>query len=265
MVCKLLNVKIIVRSNSSPVGWYHNWIKKIIYKKIISLADQVIVNSLEFKNQMETRFKIKAKCIFNPLNLTEIINKSKFRIKEKFYNTGFKIINLGRMTDQKRSNNNTKSNKCFKKKLNIRLLIMGRGIEKNNLIKYVKDNKLKNNVKIINFKDNPYPYIKKADLFILSSRYEGLPNVLLEAAALKIPIISTKCPTGPKEILDNGKGGHFFKMGDYKELSRKIIFCLKNKRELKVKTKHNYQRLCRYDYFKNLNEYYLLVKPLLKR
>ena len=139
MVCKLLNVKIIVRSNSSPVGWYHNWIKKIIYKKIISLADQVIVNSLEFKNQMETRLKIKAKCIFNPLNLTEIINKSKFRIKEKFYNTGFKIINLGRMTDQKDQITILKAINVLKK-LNIRLLIMGRGIEKNNLIKYVKDN-----------------------------------------------------------------------------------------------------------------------------
>ena len=63
------------------------------------------------------------------------------------------------MTDQKDQITILKAINVLKK-LNIRLLIMGRGIEKNNLIKYVKDNKLKNNVKIINFKDNPYPYKK---------------------------------------------------------------------------------------------------------
>ena len=69
ILCKLLNIRIIVRSNSSPSGWYHNIFKKILYKKIISLADKVIVNSLEFKKQMEKQFHINLKCIFNPLNI----------------------------------------------------------------------------------------------------------------------------------------------------------------------------------------------------
>ena len=60
--------------------------------------------------------------------------------------------------------------------------------------------------------DNPFPIIKKADLFVLSSKYEGLPNVLLEAATLKKFIISSNCPTGPKEILMNGKGGFILKL-----------------------------------------------------
>ena len=72
ILCKLLNVRIIVRSNSSPSGWYHNNLKKIIYKFIISKADKVIVNSMEFKKQMEKKFNIKVLCIYNPLNKEEI-------------------------------------------------------------------------------------------------------------------------------------------------------------------------------------------------
>ena len=76
-------------------------------------------------------------------------------------------------------------------------------------------------VKIVGYKENPYPYIKASNLFILSSRYEGLPNVLLESIALKKFVISSNCPTGPSEILDKGKGGLLFKVGDYHDLEKK--------------------------------------------
>ena len=89
----------------------------------------------------------------------------------------------------------------------------------------------------MNFMDNPYPYLKLSDIFILSSNYEGLPNVLLEAQSFKKIIISTKCPTGPKEILLNGKAGLFFKMNDYKDLSKRLFTFLKIKRNLKIKYK----------------------------
>ena len=77
---------------------------------------------------------------------------------------------------------------------------------------------------LIGYKQNPYPYLKKANAFILSSRFEGLPNVLLEAQYLKKIIISTRCPTGPKEILLNGKAGFLFDVGSVKQLENKILF-----------------------------------------
>ena len=65
----------------------------------------------------------------------------------------------------------------------------------------ILDYDLQNKVKILSFKDNPYPYIKQSDILILSSLHEGLPNVLIEAAVLKTFVISSNCETGPKEIL----------------------------------------------------------------
>lgn len=266
IVCKLLNIKVIVRSNSSPQGWYHNFVKKFIYKKIISLADKVIVNSLDFKKQMENKFKIKVVNIFNPLNITEIKKKAKYKINYNFPRTSFKIINIGRLTDQKDQITLLKSINLLRNndKINIKLLIIGNGVEEYNLRKFIEKNNLGNIVRIKGFTDNPYPFISKADLFILTSKYEGLPNVLLEAAVLKKFIISTNCPTGPREILSYGKGGYLFKIGDYKKLSKQILFVFKNRKKLKSKINFTYQSLGKYNLDENLRKYYLLLLPYLR-
>lgn len=267
ILCYLLGIKIIVRSNSSPSGWYHNSIKKFIYRLIISKADSVIVNSLDFKKQMQNQFGIKVNCIFNPLNIKSIQKLSKSGLSSKFFKTKksvLKIINLGRFTDQKDQITILKAANLLKKKIDFRLLILGRGVEKNNLKNFVYKNKLQKFVKIENFVENPFKIIDQSDIFILSSRFEGLPNVLLEAASLKKFIISTNCPTGPKEILLNGKGGLFFKIGDYQDLANKIIFYLKNKKEMKKRILVTYKYLQRYNYNLNMKKYYDLIKIYLK-
>ena len=264
IVCKILGIKIIVRSNSSPSGWYHNFFKKLIYKKIISLANKVIVNSTDFKKQMTNEFKIKVENIFNPLNIGEIKKKSKEKVNYNFSNKRFNVINIGRLTEQKDQITILKSVNQLKNKVKIKLLIIGSGSERNNLDTYIKKNKLSKFVEIKNFLENPYPFILKSDLFILSSKYEGLPNVLLEAAVLKKFIISTNCPTGPREILDNGKGGFLFNIGDYDKLSKLIYFVLKNKNKLKKKIDHTFISLSKYDLKKNLMKYYQLLLPYLK-
>ena len=257
LACKLFGIKIIVRPNASPSGWYRNNLKKIIYEKIISLADSVIVNSKDFKKEMENNFNINVDCIYNPLNTKEIIKLSKKKFRNNFFKNKniLKLVNMGRFTDQKDQITILKAVNIIKDKIKFRLLIVGRGIKKKKLTYFVKNNKLSNNVKIINFQNNPYNIIKKSDVFILSSKYEGLPNVLLEAAVLKKFIISTKCPTGPKEILDNGKGGIFFKTGNYKDLAKKIKFYLKNKKKLNKKINYNFNNLDRFDFRKNLHKY----------
>ncbi len=264
LLCKLFNIKIIIRSNSSPSGWYHNEMKKLIYKRIISKADEVIVNSEEFKKQMQTRFGIRVNRIYNPLNKIEIIKKSSENFKNYFFKKKcLKIMNIGRLTEQKDQLTILKAINKLKDKIRIQVIIIGRGKEKDNLLNFINLNKLKKIIKIINPNKNVYNYLKSADLFILSSKYEGLPNVLLEALTLKKFIISSNCPTGPKEILLDGKGGLLFNVGNYHQLSEKILYFLKNKKKCKMKLNKSIKELKRFDYDFNLNQYFNIVKKYL--
>ena len=83
---------------------------------------------------------------------------------------------------------------------------------------------------------------------------------MLEAIVLKKFIISSNCPTGPKEILDYNKGGLLYKVGDYNELSNKIEFYLKNKEKMKKKIQFAQKRLFRFDYDENMMKYLNLIK-----
>ena len=76
-------------------------------------------------------------------------------------------------------------------------------------------------------------------------------------------IISSNCPTGPKEILSSGKGGLLFKTEDYEELSEKITFFIKNKKKCKKMTNFSFNKLSRFDYEKNLNKYFDTVKKII--
>ena len=146
------------------------------------------------------------------------------------------------------------------KTLNFKALIIGRGILRDKMNTFIKKNKLEKKIKLLNFQDNPYKYIAKSDLLVLSSKFEGLPNVLLEALSLKKFIISSNCPTGPREILDNGKGGFLFEVGNFKELATKIISFNDNKKKYNSKLIFAYERLARFSYKNNLYKYFKLIK-----
>ena len=140
---------------------------------------------------------------------------------------------------------------------------MGRGTEKNKLKKFIKKNNLEKKVKIINFQNNPFSLLSKSNLFILSSIYEGLPNVLLEALVLKKYVISSNCPTGPREILLDGKGGSLFEPKNYKQLSKIIYDFYLKRTKYNGKIKYAYKNLDRFDYEINLKKYLNVVKKLI--
>ena len=135
------------------------------------------------------------------------------------------------------------------------MIIIGKGINKSLLENFIQDHKLDNKIKLIGYKKNPYPYLKKSDIVLLSSKYEGLPNVLLEAQFLKKYIISTDCPTGPREILLNGKAGDLVNIGDYKKIAYLINTYKKRKKSINYKIKIGYNNFYRFDYDLNCKKY----------
>jgi glycosyltransferase involved in cell wall biosynthesis len=255
-ICKLFGAKVVLRSNSSPEGWSKNIIKLQLYKLGFKCADGIIVNSQQFKKQLKKKFNVQAKCIYNPLNYNEVKRLSKKKVKFSFYNKkSLNIINVARFEDQKDHLTLLKAINILKKKINFRLVLIGNGSNEPLIREYIKNYKLQKEIKIIKNITNPFPYILKSDLVVLTSIYEGLPNILLESLVLNKFIISSRCPTGPAEILDNGKGGLLFKVKNFKELSEKILFYKKNKSNLKIKLIHAKKNLHKFDYIKNLAKY----------
>lgn len=257
----LFNFNLIVRSNTAPAGWSKNFLKKFIFKIFLKSAKYIIVNSADFKKDLDKEFKVNSDLIYNPLNILEIKKLSKEKVTEKIYSkNSLKIINIARFTNQKDHITLLKAFKEVRKKINCELLIMGYGIKKLIIKDYIKKNKLTKYIKILNFKKNPYKYLAKSNLFVLTSLYEGLPNVLLESLALKKLIISTDCPTGPREILKNGKYGILFKTQDYIKLSQIILSYNNNVQNYKKISDEGYKSLERFDYKKNCKKYLDIVK-----
>ena len=262
IVCKILGIKIILRSNASITGWSKGFIRYLLYKNISRMANKIIVNSLEFKAEYKKKFNIQTHCIYNPLNKNEIIKNSNKKIFFSFFKRNtINFISIGRLVDQKDQITILKSFKKLKEKTNykFKLLIIGNGINKDFLQEFIKKNNLSLNIKIMNYQTNPYPYIKKSEVLILSSLFEGLPNVLLESLSLKKFVISSDCPTGPKEILDYGKNGLLFKMNDENDLLRKIVYYIQNKKKCGYLLRNGVKRLWRFDYHSNLQKYVKLM------
>lgn len=108
------------------------------------------------------------------------------------------------------------------------LYIMGEGKKRQSVENLIEKLNLKNNVFLLGLIKNPYPWIKRAKLILFSSKSEGLPTTLIESLILNKLIISTDCPTGPAEILANGKAGLLVPVGDAKAMSQAIDDLLSN-------------------------------------
>lgn len=250
IVCYFLRIKIISRSNSSPSGWSKNIFKNLIFNFFLKKADTLIVNSHSFKKEIDKKFNVRSKLILNPFDISLIKKKSNEKIKNLlFKNKALKVLNIGRFTDQKDQITLIKAAHLALKKINLKLFIIGKGTLEESMKNYIKENNLSKNVHIIGYKENPFKYIKKSDIFVLTSKFEGSPNVLVECQILKKYIISTDCPTGPREILQNGNLGRLVKIGDHKSIAKNLINFDKKKVIKKINKAYNLTK--KYDHKKN--------------
>lgn len=103
------------------------------------------------------------------------------------------------------------------------MVILGEGEQREALHQLSERLKISDDIWLPGYQNNPYPFLFRSSLYVLSSRFEGLPNVLIEALALNIPIVSTNCPSGPKEILANGKYGHLVPVGDPATMAEAMV------------------------------------------
>lgn len=110
----------------------------------------------------------------------------------------------------------------------VKLRILGTGPLRSALEKYVVEHALKSCVSFAGYRENPLPYFRQADLFCLSSLYEGMPNALVEAMLCRVPVLATDCPSGPAEVLYGGRLGRLVPPADAKRLADAIEDAMTN-------------------------------------
>lgn len=176
------------------------------HKKAYQKYDKVLCVSEAVKESMEKKYEIfNNSVIYNPINKNKIREASKEEAKFNFSKNSVNIISIGRLGYQKGYDRLINiCNKLNQENLNFNLLIIGDGDEKQNLQQLIDKYSLKDSVHLVGFKENPYSYLKAADLFVCSSRGEGFSLVVAEAMTLGIPILTVNC-SGPEELSNKGE------------------------------------------------------------
>jgi glycosyltransferase involved in cell wall biosynthesis len=136
------------------------------------------------------------------------------------------IVAAGRLAPEKDFRTLLRAFALLRSRVDARLIILGEGKERGDLERLAQDLAVAAHVTLPGFVDNPYPYMRQAAVFVLSSTFEGFGNVLVEAMACGTPVVSTDCPGGPTEILAGGKWGRLVPMRDPKALSDAIAQAL---------------------------------------
>ena len=143
--------------------------------------------------------------LYNPANIKFYISRSKEPLEQKYQNifkNSFVFINIGRLTEAKGQWFLIRSFKeVVEKYPNAKLIILGEGELKEKLQDLINKLNLQNNVHLLGMQKNPFKFLKHSNCFVFPSLWEGLPNTVIEALSLNIPIISADCKTGPREIL----------------------------------------------------------------
>jgi len=132
------------------------------------------------------------------------------------------ILSVGRLSPDKDQESLLRAFAKVRRDLDCRLLILGEGDDRPKLERLVQELGLTDDVSLPGFSANPYPYYRRAAAFALSSVHEGLPTALLEALALGVPIVSTDCQSGPREILDGGRHGLLVEPGNVAALAEAL-------------------------------------------
>jgi glycosyltransferase involved in cell wall biosynthesis len=224
------NIKVIVSERTSTFsyhGVFQNKLRSLVIRYLYPRADLVICPSRGVSEDLSNNYDMRKdaiRVINNPVDIKEIAEYSAENTDEPAIGRNTNIIMaMGRLGNEKGFDHLIKAAAILKKTpMDFRLVIVGEGRERKNLEDLISEFRIGDTVELAGFQRNPYTFLSRSTIFVLSSLFEGFPNVLLEALSLGIPCVATRCPTGPEEILHDGVNGLLVPPGDEQALAEAI-------------------------------------------
>lgn len=232
-----ISTRVVVSVHAQPEYFYgnRNTFKGKMLMGLLRLsylkADKIVAVSRGLANELVDVVGIdknKVCTIYNP-----IINDELYHLSNEIFlhpSIGLRkppiILAVGRLAIEKDYLTLIRAFQLVRQQRTARLLILGEGEERVAIDNLIKSLNLTDDVDLLGFVPNPYALMRVASCFVLSSKSEGFGNVLVEALAIGCPIVSTNCPYGPGEILDNGKWGALVPVGDYRAMATSILTAL---------------------------------------
>tara|TARA_Y100000389_G_C17467288_1_gene526806 strand:+ start:215 stop:1300 length:1086 start_codon:yes stop_codon:yes gene_type:complete len=224
--------KISCSSRVTPFDTYSNklfskgWFLKVVMNLVSFRADALTCVSKDMVEQYKLIFNhSKHFCIYN-IVVDESSQKRMLLTNDEPWLRKSDvpiIIAAGALEPWKGFSDLIHAIKYLESDYRIKLLILGDGSSRDELQDLILSLNLQESIKLTGFIENPLSYFKDSDIFVLSSHVEGLPNVLVESMMAGCTPVSTDCPTGPREVLHDGKYGYLAPMHDPKELAKCII------------------------------------------
>ncbi len=217
------NTKLILRISGLPklnIIRYYFW--KFCENKIFAVTTPTKATKNDLQN-LNLFLNKKVIVLEDPIfNIVDILKQRKNKINEKFLDNQKYILAIGRLTEQKNFTLLINHfNKIKKTDDQIKLVILGLGEKEEYLKSLIKKFKLNERVYLLGHKKNVHKYLYNCVFFILTSKWEDPGFVLIEAAANRALILSSDCPNGPTEFLENDKCGYLFKNNDINDLGKK--------------------------------------------
>lgn len=217
-----------VSINLTKRSFLERQLQKISIRYIYPLSDSFLVTSKGVADDVQ---KYIGKSFTNMHIVPRpVISKSIFQSTYEYpHHTWFRdkqkplILGVGELSYRKDFSTLLQAFSLVREQLDCRLMILGRGNRRDELLALAEKLSVADNVSLPGFVRDPYPYMAHSNLIVSSSRWEGLGFVLIEALALGRPVVSTDCPSGPREILQDGTYGRLVPVGDQTRMARAII------------------------------------------
>lgn len=214
----------ISRSAHNSGRWRQRMVPHLM-RRFYLWADYVIGNSQGVANDLSQVTGLpreRIKMLYNPVVTPEVREKARKPLTHPWFEAGQPpvVLAVGRMVKQKDFPVLIQAFAVVRKSRPARLMILGEGSDRPALEALVNQLGLGEDVDMPGFVENPYAYMSRASLYVLSSLWEGLPTVLIEALHCGAPVIATDCPSGPREILADGRYGLLVPVGDVMTLAQ---------------------------------------------